>query len=78
ILDDTRTGPLLGTASYKRTLDTRAAQPVTRQAWDTLRTRLKAVFAQSSDELGAMEYPATPEERSVLLRKALERIQGPG
>lgn len=78
ILDDTRTGPLLGTASYKRTLDTRAAQPVTRQAWDTLRARLKAVFPDSSAELGAMEYPATPEERSVLLRKALERIQGPG
>ncbi|MGQ9448459.1 transducer protein car [Xanthomonas citri] len=78
ILDDTHTGPLLGTASYKRTLDTRAAQPVTRQAWDTLRARLKAVFPDSSAELGAMEYPATPEERSVLLRKALERIQGPG
>lgn len=78
ILDDTRTGPLLGTASYKRTLDTRAAQPVTRQGWDALRTRLKAVFPQSSAELGAMEYPATPEERSVLLRKVLERIQGPG
>ncbi|WP_134980600.1 transducer protein car [Xanthomonas axonopodis] len=78
ILDDTRTGPLLGTASYKRTLDTHAAQPVTRHRWDTLRARLKAVFPESSAELGAMEYPSTPEERSVLLRKALERIQGPG
>ncbi|MCL1549757.1 transducer protein car [Xanthomonas nasturtii] len=77
ILDDTRTGPLLGTASYKRTLDTHAAQPVTRHRWDTLRARLKTVFPESSAELGAMEHPSTPEERSVLLRKALERIQGP-
>lgn len=78
ILDDTRTGPLLGTASYKRTLDTHVAQPVTLQGWDALRARLKAIFPESSAELGAMEYPATPEERSVVLRNVLERIQGRG
>lgn len=77
VLDDTRTGPLLGTASYKRTLDTHAAQPVTRQGWDMLRARLKAIFPEGSAELGAMEYPATPQERSVVLRNVLERIQGP-
>lgn len=75
--DNARTGALLGTASYKRTLDARAAQPVTRQGWDTLRARLKAIFPEGSTELGAMEYPATPEERSVVLCNVLQRIQGP-
>ncbi|MFA0924598.1 transducer protein car [Xanthomonas fragariae] len=75
-LDDTRTGPLLGTASYKRTLDMQAAQPVTPQAWDAMRKRLEEIFPESMAELGGMDYPATLGERRAVLLKAIERIQG--
>ncbi|WP_425479114.1 transducer protein car [Xanthomonas populi] len=75
-VDDTRTRPLLGTASYKRTLDTQAAQPVRPQAWDTMRRRLEEIFPESLGELGGLDYPATPGERQAVLLKAIERIQG--
>ncbi|WDL18914.1 transducer protein car [Xanthomonas campestris] len=75
-LDDTRTGPLLGTASYKRTLDTQAAQPISPQAWDAMRKRLEEIIPESMAELDGMRYPATPGERRDVLLKAIERIQG--
>lgn len=73
---DKRDALFLGTASYKRTLDTQAAHPVAPQEWQQMRQRLANVFPESVATLGPMHYPATSAERIALIRQAISGIQG--
>lgn len=73
---DKQNAPQLGTASYKRTLDTQAAHPIAPQEWQQMRQRLASVFPESVAVLGPMNYPATSAERIAVIRQAIKSIQG--
>ncbi|MCX8956025.1 AvrE-family type 3 secretion system effector [Erwinia psidii] len=76
IYADKQNAPLLGTASYKRTLDTKAAHPVSPDEWQQMRQRLASVFPESAADLGPMHYPATSAERIAVIMQAIKGIQG--
>ncbi|RLM18421.1 type III effector [Brenneria alni] len=77
VVDDTRRGPFLSTASYKRTFDTEAAKPITAQEWDQMHQRLSSVFPKNIEEFGSLDYPATPGDRINTIERLLDRIQSP-
>ncbi len=68
--------PVLGTATYKRTLDVEAAESLDPAAWTRMTRRLAEVFPAGLAELGDGAFPALPSERIAFIDQAIERIQG--
>ncbi|PPU95624.1 transducer protein car [Xanthomonas hyacinthi] len=75
-LGDTPDGMALGTASYKRTLDAKAASPITAASWEQMAGFLAKAFPEGAAELDSLDYPPTPSERIAFLQHAILRIQG--
>ncbi|WP_205680238.1 hypothetical protein [Brenneria salicis] len=76
VVDDSRRGPFLSTASYKRTFDTLAAKPITTQEWDQMHQRLTSVFPENIAEFGGLDFPSTPTERIATMTRLIDCIQG--
>ncbi|MCS3358488.1 transducer protein car [Xanthomonas translucens] len=77
-LSDAPDGPVLGTASYKRTLDAKAASPITPASWQHMADLLRTTFPEGAAELDSLDYPLLPSERIAFLEHVIDRVQGEG
>ncbi|UKE69485.1 transducer protein car [Xanthomonas cerealis pv. cerealis] len=77
-LSDAPDGLLLGTASYKRTLDAKAASPITPANWQHMAELLRKTFPEGAAELDSLDYPSLPSERIAFLEHVIDRVQGKG
>lgn len=68
--------PVLGTSTYKRTLDAQAGRSITPGEWASALTRLREASSDAAAELGDAAMPALPSERIAFLDRAIARLQG--
>ncbi|KQV85629.1 hypothetical protein ASC87_08080 [Rhizobacter sp. Root1221] len=68
--------PVLGTSTYKRTLDAQAGRSITPGEWTSALTRLREASSDAAAELGDAAMPALPSERIAFLDRAIARLQG--
>ena len=73
---DKTTKPFYGSGSYKRTLDTEVATPISEQEWQGMVTQLHTLCPESRLVSELLSHPQLPSERIALLEMVIDRLQG--